>query len=99
VLVDALDRPSQPHGMFRRKPSGQWRNVFDALSQWRNTNRKDVQSVIKVVTEAARSDFVAEIAICRCDNADIHVHGFSAAETLEFALLQDTKQHDLSVGR
>ena len=83
--------------MLRRHTCCKRSDIFEALSQWRHANRKHVQSVIKVVTESSCPNLFAEIAVGRCDDTDIHIYGLSTTETLEFSLLQNAKQHHLSI--
>ena len=49
----------------------QERNVVNPLPQWRDRDGKDAQAEVEILAEAVGFRLLAQIAIRRCNNADI----------------------------
>src|SRR5262245_30234726 len=81
------------------------REVFDEegdvrspLAKGGHVEWKHVEAVEQVRSEGAVRHRGSQISICCGDHADIHSNRSAAADTREFAFLQDTQQHDLGLG-
>src|SRR5262249_14372048 len=75
------------------------RNVFFAVSQRRNTDRKDIQPVIQITAKFPVRNHLLEIAIRGRHQADIRLPCKRAAETFKFPLLQSPQQLRLNLCR
>ena len=71
---------------------GQRRDVVLPLTERRAHERKDVQSIVQIVSEAARIDLCLEIAIRRGHNANVHLTCPAFAHPFEFTFLQHAQQ-------
>ncbi len=69
--------------------------VLDPLTQRRNLDRKDRQTVIEVLPEPAVLDRFLEIDVRRGDDADIGLDDLFAADPCKLSVLQNAKQIDL----
>src|ERR1700722_12263683 len=67
-------------------------NVFPALSQRRQQDGEDVQTIIHITAKLPASHHLHQIAIGRGDQPDIHFVGAPAAQSLELLLLQHAQQ-------
>src|ERR1700678_2901488 len=68
------------------------RKVAGVLPQGRQNDLKNVQPVIKILTEQALPYAVLEVHICCGDDADIETDPFVATQPLNLLLLQNTQQ-------
>ena len=60
-------------------------------------NREDVETIVKVATEAPLLDIGSQITVGGSDDPHIDPDGPRAAEALELALLKHAKKFDLDV--
>src|SRR5436305_10744408 len=72
------------------------RDIVGALTQRRQVQRDDVESIVKIRTEAARLDLFLEIAVGRGDEPRVDRNGLGGADGNHFAVLQNAKQLYLS---
>src|SRR6266404_6344740 len=70
----------------------QHRNVFHAMTERWNGNRKHIEAVIKIHSEQLLSDQPREVLIGCGHHAHIDTMGIRAAQPFELLLLQNTKQ-------
>src|SRR5215470_7297114 len=75
----------------------QQRNVLSSISQRGHFNRKYVQTVKQIASKCSRVNRRREVAVCRCDYANIGLDDLQAAEPLKFPFLKDTQQSDLHI--
>src|SRR5580704_16709949 len=75
------------------------RDVFRALAQRGNGNRKDVQPVVEVAPKFFRHHHLFQVAMSRGYDSSIHVLGPSTAQPLELPLLQDAQELRLQLER
>src|SRR5580692_3153009 len=83
---------------FREMPHQSW-NILDTLSQGRNVDREDFQTVVKVFAKRSLFDHGGQIPMRGCNQADVNLMRTVAAEPLEFLLLQDPQQFRLKFQR
>src|ERR1700680_194525 len=69
------------------------------LAQRRYIDRHHVEPVIKIFAKSPLLECSTEIAIGGCDKAHVHLYGARAAQSFEFALLQNSQELHLSSGR
>src|SRR5436190_11467086 len=74
-------------------------NVLDAITQRRQRDREDGQTVKKIFSECAVLDSFFKVAVCRGNDADVGLDHLLAAHSGEFAVLQHTQQSYLSLRR
>lgn len=67
----------------------QWDIVF-ALSERRQHDRKDTQSVVEVLPKGLLVDHLLKLKICGGDNPHINLCSSAAADPLELLLLETT---------
>src|SRR5713101_79712 len=77
----------------------QRRNVFPALPQRWQRDRKHIQTVVEVATKFVPLHHVNQIPVGRSYQANVHLVSPSAAQALEFLFLQDTQQFWLQAWR
>jgi len=70
-----------------------------AFTQWRDADREDVETVVKVAAKLPLQDHFAQVAVGRGHHPNIHLSGLCAAQPLIFPLLQDAKQLGLQLQR
>ena len=75
----------------------QARDVLPAIPQWRQVDHRHIQAIIKVLAEFAFQNCQLEIAMGRCDDANIHRDRFFPAEPLKCFLLENPKQLGLEM--
>ena len=68
------------------------RRVAGALTERREADRDDVESVEEILAERALRDQLLQIAVRRCDEADVDAHRLDPADALELALLERAKE-------
>jgi hypothetical protein len=77
---------------------GRQRNdVFPAVTQRRDLERKDVEPVIQILAKIAELDFAFKIFIGGCDNTDIHLDGTVSPNRRKALLLQNSKHLGLGL--
>ena len=74
-------------------------DVFLALAQRSQTNIDNVQTEVKVASEAALLHFLSQIAIGGRDNAEVRPPGDERTDRTKFLLLQNPEQLGLQVQR
>src|SRR6266849_7608877 len=74
------------------------RHILAAVAQRRKLQMNDVEAVEQVLTEAAFANEREEIDVRSSDDADVHFDLFGAAETHEFAFLNDPQELGLRFG-
>ena len=77
----------------------QERNVLAPLTERRQPNREDVDSIVEVSSKTTGCDLGLEVATSGGDQSDIGSNGLAPSHTLELLLLQDTQELDLDFGR
>ena len=78
---------------------GEQRDIFDSFAQRRNVDRKHVETIVEVSTEAAFFHVRGKIAIGHRQDAHVDSNRFRAPDSLEFALLKYPLQGNLCFGR
>ena len=78
---------------------GQQRDIPDAITQWRLSQRNDVNAVIKVFAEGALFDALFQIFIGRQHKSHVHFMSDVATDRFEFAILKDSQQFHLQCRR
>src|SRR4029077_2984714 len=63
-----------------------------AISERRQFDRDDVQSIEEIFAEPPRFDFLVELLVRRRDDAHVDLQGFISADALERALLQEAQK-------
>src|SRR6266513_3904663 len=96
---DRLDARLHPLGEFLSKVSNQQGNIFRAVPEGRDGNRKDFEPVIQIAAKLLFLHHPTEIAVGRGDDADIDMNRPSAAQTFELLLLEHSEQLDLQFQR
>src|SRR5688572_1901620 len=79
--------------------SGQERDVFTAITQRWQANRKYVQAVKEIRTERSRSAHAVQIAVGGHDQANVGLFRAIAAQPLVLPLLQHAQQLGLHLER
>src|SRR6266849_4304053 len=74
------------------------RHILAAVAQWRKLQMNDVEAVEQVLTETAFANEREEIDVRGGDDADVHFDLFGAAETHEFAFLNNAQELGLRFG-
>ena len=74
-------------------------NIFAALAQRRNQDRKDVKTIKKITTELFLIHSFRQIHVCGSDQADIHTRRSRTAKALEFLLLENPQELGLQLRR
>ena len=74
-------------------------DVFLVVAERGNIDRDHVEAVVKVLAKRAVLKSGAKIAVCGGDQSYVHFQSFRAAETFEFAFLQDAQKFHLDGGR
>ena len=87
-------RHGAPHlaRILLQEVPGQERDVVASLAQRRHADREDVESVVQVLTEAARFDLFLEVAVARRHDAHIDEFGVGGAHGTDLAFLQHPEQ-------
>src|ERR1700730_16496672 len=71
---------------------GEFRYVSRARAQWRNIDRKNIQTVIKVAAKLLLANHFLEVAMSRGYHANVDSLCACAPQPLEFTLLQDAQE-------
>ena len=85
--VDLLPHATAKH-LHEMRDKG--RNVFPALSQRRQQDGEDVQTIVQITAKLSTSYHLHQIAIGCRHQPDIHLVRATAPQTLELLLLQHT---------
>ena len=72
-------------------------DVFDALTQWRQPKRDDVDTIVEVLAELAFLDCPFKIDVCRHDQPEFGLDGLGAADPLNLAFLDGAEQLGLEI--
>src|SRR5206468_15924 len=78
---------------------GEERDVLAALAQRRNGDGHDGEAEVEVLAEFPAGDLALQIALRRCDDADVGLDGFVSANATELARLEDAQELGLDVER
>src|SRR5258708_3808266 len=70
----------------------QKRDVFAAITQRRDQDRDDAEAIIEVFAKSAFGNLFFKIFVCGCNDADIYIRFFGAADGTNFAFLKDAIQ-------
>jgi len=73
----------------------QQQDIVGAVAEGRQRNVEDLQAIKKILAEGAALDRFPQVAIGGGDDADVGFESPSAAEPLEFALLEDAEEFGL----
>src|SRR5262245_2830109 len=73
--------------------------VRPALGQGRNMGGKEVEPMEQVGPDLSLAKELGQVLVCGRHDANVHGDGVVAAYALERALLQNTEQEHLSLGR
>ena len=80
------------NGVFLQEVIGEHRKLLAALPQGRKLNGDDVESKEQILAKFAARDRALEIAVGGGDDAHVHMDIVFAAESREFAVLEDLQQ-------
>src|SRR6185369_231926 len=69
----------------------QKRQIVGPLSQRRNSQRHNAQTIEEVFPESAFLDFALQISIRRREHSDVDANGAGASDSADLALLQDSQ--------
>src|SRR6202035_819558 len=73
-------------------------NVFSSFAQRGHFNRKNVEPVIQVAAEHARSDGSLQVTIRGSNHPNIDWDRSSGADAFKFVFLKNTQESDLGLG-
>src|ERR1700683_5575946 len=79
-------------GEARNEKIRQIGDVFFALTQRRNVDGDNIQTIIKIFAKGSLFEGLAQIAVGGRDQPHVHFHRARAAEPLKLALLQNAQQ-------
>ncbi len=89
---NAADNASRfPRALEHKVPGQSW-NVVTPLGEGRCPHGKNLQAVVEILPEPAGRDRGFEVAVRRCDQADVDRDRASAADPVDFTLLERTQQ-------
>ena len=71
---------------------GQWQDIIDTFSEWRDHECKHTDTVIQIQTEESLFDHVRKVSVCCCDDPHIDRNRRAASELSDFLFLQNTKE-------
>ena len=74
-------------------------NVLAPIAERRNRDRKDVEAIVQVATEAALTDFLGQVTVGRGDDPHVDVDRARAAQPLDLAFLEHSEQLGLELER
>ena len=80
-------RKAMLEGVFRQQ-----RDVRAAVAERRQRDGDDVDAIVEVLAKASLVDFLGQLAIGGCDQADVDPDRLVAADAAHFAFLQDAQQ-------
>src|ERR1700686_2459073 len=86
-------------GIKLHKMRNQRRNVFAALPQGWQRDRKHIQPVVEVAAKFVALHHLRQIPVCRSYEANVHSMGSSASQAFELLFLQNTQQLGLQARR
>src|SRR5207244_5720627 len=86
---------AEPSRVTRSEVLDEDGNIFAAIAQRRYLDRKDVQSVEEITTEAAALHGRGEISVGGGDDSRVGADRLCSADTLEFAFLKHAQQRNL----
>ena len=78
VFRHGLDRLAERLAELVHEAPHEHGNVIRTLAEWRNTNRKHIQTVIEVLAERALRDALLQITVRRRHDANVHVDRLSS---------------------
>jgi hypothetical protein len=79
-----------------RKMLNQYGNILLPLPQGRNVNGIHIEPVIQVFPESSVVHHLCQIPVGRTDDANVHLNGLTAPDSIEFLGLEHPQQPDLS---
>ena len=79
-----------------KKIGGQRYNILFALTQWRDGQFKDIQTIVEIRSEFIAFDELCQVLIVLGDNFDIDLHRSGGTDGQNFFLLNGTEQLRLS---
>src|SRR4029077_6260070 len=74
-------------------------NVIGSLAQRGDLNREDIEPVEQVLPEGAFSYSCTQVRVCSRDYSHVYRNCLTAPNSLEFALLENSQQSNLGLGR
>ena len=92
---DVCDFLTHPAGINLDKMFDQRRDVFPALPQRWQRDRKHIETVVEVTAKFVPLHHLNQIPVCRRDEPNVYLVSASAAQTFELLFLQDTQQFRL----
>src|SRR3984957_13386424 len=81
-----------------QEPVGERDNIFLALAEGRDPQRNNIETVVKIVAEAAAFNFGFEVAIRSGNDARVNANSQCTADTLEALLLDEPQKLGLQRG-
>src|SRR3954465_3716244 len=72
--------------------SHQQRDIAISFAQWRERDRKHIQSVVQISTKPVSRDLGQEVLVGRRHDSDIDPYRLRTAKSLEFMLLKSAQE-------
>ena len=98
LTVEAFGRQPFPLALSK-EVARQGRDIFGTLTQGRDADRHDVQTVEQVLAEQALADQLTEVTVRGGDNADISLDRRATADRRVLAFLQHPQKPGLRIHR
>src|SRR5439155_6459193 len=92
---ETFDKTRRVPGVLLQKVVDEHRNVFATLAQRRHINRKNIDSIIEIVTKTSITDHRAQIPVGGGDHTNINWNFEGAAHAANAALLQSAQEFRL----
>jgi hypothetical protein len=96
LLIDPTEGLSRFSCEMTDEVFDQQANVFSSFPQWRNLNRKNVETIKQIATKCTRGDGSLQVAIGGGNDPHVRSDRLIATHTLKLPLLQNTQQRNLS---
>src|SRR6185295_12096968 len=93
----AHDRTAVTLAMQLQEVLGQYRNVFDTIAQWWQSNLHRVETEQQILTKTSLRDFRMQIGISRRQQPHVHLLRLRRSNTLKLACLEYTQQLRLQI--
>src|SRR6266436_5004231 len=77
----------------------QQRNVVDALTQRRDSNRENIEAVEQILSEGAFRHCYTQVRVCSREYSYVHLNCLTATNSFEFPFLENSQQSNLGLGR
>src|SRR5206468_8666034 len=98
VRRDAL-APSQPALELLQHRGDEPRNVFRMLTQRRDMDGQDVESIVEILSKAPLGDHLTHVTVGRGDDPDVRALALGRADRPHFARLQEAQELHLQAER